>query len=110
MIARKGFKSIEPRILLNYLILQNLSIKASYSKMQQNLHLLTNSNTGLPSDIWLPSTFRIKPERSQQLSLGLAHTTKKGYEISFESYIKKLSNLIDYKEGVLIYESSLELG
>ena len=103
----KGFKSIEPRILLNYLVLPKLSIKASYSKMQQNLHLLTNSNTGLPSDIWLPSTFRIKPERSQQLSLGLAHTTNKGYEVSIESYIKKLSNLIDYKEGVLIYESSL---
>jgi len=105
--SRKGFKSIEPRILLNYLILQDLSIKASYSKMQQNLHLLTNSNTGLPSDVWLPSTFRIKPESSQQVSMGLAHTTNKGYEVSIESYIKKLSNLIDYKEGILIYESSL---
>lgn len=104
---QKGFKSIEPRILLDYLILQKLAIKASYCLMQQNLHLLTNSNTGLPSDIWLPSTFRIKPERSQQISFGLAHTTKKGYEVSIESYIKKLTNLIDYKEGVLIYESSL---
>lgn len=104
---KRGFKSVEPRILLNYLILPNLAFKASYCLMQQNLHLLTNSNTGLPSDIWLPSTFRIKPERSRQISLSLAHTTKKGYEISLESYIKKLSNLIDYKEGVLIYESSL---
>lgn len=105
--GKKGFKSIEPRILLNYLILQNLAIKVSYCLMQQNLHLLTNSNTGLPSDIWLPSTFRIKPEGSRQISLGLAHTTNRGYEVSIESYIKKLSNLIDYKEGVLIYENSL---
>ena len=102
-----NFKSIEPRILINYLFLKDFALKASYCLMQQNLHLLTNSNTGLPSDIWIPSTFNIKPERSQQISLGLAHTTKKGYEISIESYIKKLSNLIDYKEGVLIYESSI---
>lgn len=105
--SKRGFKSVEPRILLNYLILPNFAFKASYCLMQQNMHLLTNSNTGLPSDIWLPSTFRIKPERSSQISLGLAHTTKKSYEISIESYVKKLSNLIDYKEGVLIYESSL---
>lgn len=104
---KKEFVSVEPRILINYLIQQSIALKASYCLMQQNLHLLTNSNTGLPSDIWLPSTYRIKPEKSSQLSIGLAHTTKKGYEISFESYIKKLSNLIDYKEGVLIYESSL---
>jgi hypothetical protein len=103
----KGYISLEPRIILNYLILPDFSIKASYSKMQQNLHLLTNSNTGLPSDIWLPSTSRVKPEISQQLSLGFAHTTKSGYEVSIESYIKSLSDLIDYKEGVLIYESSL---
>jgi hypothetical protein len=103
----KGFASVEPRILLNYLILQNFSIKASYCMMQQNLHLLTNSNAGLPSDIWLPSTSNVKPERSQQIALGLAHTTKNGYEVSIESYIKCLSNLIDYKEGALIYMSSL---
>ena len=103
----KGFASVEPRILLNYLILQNLSIKASYCLMQQNLHLLTNSNSGLPSDIWLPSTSNVKPERSQQIALGLAHTTKSGYEVSVESYIKYLNNLIDYKEGALIYMSSV---
>ena len=103
----KGFASVEPRILLNYLILQNLSIKASYCLMKQNLHLLTNSNAGLPSDIWLPSTSNVKPERSQQIALGLAHTTKSGYEVSVESYIKYLNNLIDYKEGALIYMSSV---
>jgi outer membrane receptor protein involved in Fe transport len=106
-VNNKGFASVEPRILLNYLMLKNFSLKASYCTMQQNLHLLSNSNAGLPSDLWIPSTELIGPEKSQQLAIGLAHTTKNNLEISLEGYIKKLNNLIEYKEGVLIYGSSL---
>lgn len=107
LVDGKGFPSFEPRILLNYLILKNFSLKASYCAMQQNIHLLSNSNTGLPSDLWIPSTSLIEPEKSQQLSIGLAHTTKTNIEISLEGYIKKLDNLIEYKEGILVYGNSL---
>ncbi len=105
-VDNKVFYSPEPRILFNYLLLDNLSIKASFSTMHQPLHLLTNSNTGLPSDLWLPSTSDIKPEKSNQFSFGIAHTNKKNYEFSIEGYIKKLENLIEYSEGIIVFENS----
>ena len=74
--------------------------------MQQNLHLLANSNTGLPSDLWIPSTSEIEPEKSQQVAIGVVHTTHKNIEISIEAYYKSLTNLIEYKEGTLIYNAS----
>ena len=94
----------EPRIVLNYLFLPSFSFKTSYTKMHQNMHLLTNSDGGLPTDVWVPSTNMIKPESSEQLSLGFAHTTKNNYELSIELYTKKMKNLIDYKEGILVYD------
>lgn len=105
-VNKTSFPVFEPRIVVNYMLLPSYSIKASYSNMHQNIHLLTNSNAGLPSDIWIPSTAYIKPESSDQFSLGFAHTTKKNYEMSIELYTKKIQNLIEYKEGILLYNDS----
>lgn len=105
-VNKTSFPVFEPRIVVNYILLPSYSIKASYSNMHQNIHLLTNSNAGLPSDIWIPSTAYIKPESSDQFSLGFAHTTKKDYEMSIELYTKKIQNLIEYKEGILLYNDS----
>ncbi len=110
------FPVLEPRVVFNYLFIPSYSFKASYSSMHQNIHLLTNSNSGMPTDIWVPSTNLIKPESSNQYAVGFAHTTKDNYEMSVELYYKKLQNLIDYKEGVLLYggssnwESKVEVG
>jgi len=106
-VNKNLFPVFEPRIVVNYIFLPTYSLKASYSNMHQNIHLLTNSNAGLPSDIWIPSTAKIKPESSDQFSIGFAHTTKKDYEMSVEFYTKKIQNLIEYKEGVLLYDGSL---
>lgn len=103
----KIYPTFEPRIVVNYLFLPSLSLKTSYSKMDQNVHLLSNSNGGLPTDIWVPSTNKIKPEISNQFSIGLAHTTKNNIEISIETYAKKIENLIDYKGGILVYNSNV---
>ncbi|WP_375721853.1 carboxypeptidase-like regulatory domain-containing protein [Saccharicrinis sp. FJH54] len=105
-VEKKAYPSIEPRIVLNYLLKPSLSIKASACAMQQNIHLLTNSYTGLPTDLWIPSTQNIEPETSQQVSLGLAHTSKNNIEFSIEAYYKKLEHLISYKEGVQIFSTS----
>lgn len=75
--------------------------------MQQNLHFLTNSNTGLPTDIWVPSTALLKPETSKQFSIGFAHTTNSYYEVSVELYSKTANSLIEYKEGILVYNSAM---
>jgi len=100
----KTYPVFEPRFVLNYLFLPSFSVKTSYTTMHQNVHLLTNSDGGLPTDIWVPSTNVIKPESADQISLGLAHTTKNNYELSIELYSKKMKNLIDYKEGIMVYD------
>lgn len=101
------YPTFDPRLILNYKFLPSFSLKVSYCHMQQNLHFLTNSNTGLPTDIWVPSTALLKPETSKQFSIGLAHTSKKNYEFSLELYRKVANNLIAYKEGILVYNTSI---
>lgn len=97
----KNYIIPEPRILVNFRITNNSSLKASYSLMSQPVHLLTNDGTGMPSDLWMPSTSNVKPEESQQVALGFAKTTRnKLIEISVEAYYKKMKNLIAYKAGL----------
>lgn len=96
----KNFYSLEPRVLFNYLITENMSIKASYATMQQNVHLLTSSGVGFPMDLWVPATDKIIPQKSQQLAIGIAKSIEEGvYEFSAETYYKKMQHLINYKEG-----------
>ncbi len=96
----KDHVSLEPRALASYLITDAMSIKAGYSRMQQNVHLLTNSGVGLPTDLWVPATDKVAPQTSQQWSLGIARSIKDGiYEFSAEAYYKNMRNLIEYKEG-----------
>lgn len=96
----KVYGSYEPRALLTYQLHKNTSVKAGYSRMQQNVHLLTNSGIGLPTDLWVPATNEIAPQTSEQWSLGVAKSIKEGiYEFSAEAYHKTMNNLIEYKEG-----------
>ena len=64
------YHSIEPRIGTRLILNDQITIKAAYSKMQQYLHLLSNSSIGLPTDLWLPVTDRIKPQKSHQYAIG----------------------------------------
>lgn len=98
-----SYPSLQPRLVLNYLLAPTVSIKGSAGLMYQNTHLLTNSNTGLSTDLWIPSTDKIAPEKSQQVALGIAHTSNNNIEFSVEAYHKKLSQLISYKEGVIMF-------
>lgn len=100
------FPVLEPRVILNYHFLPDYSLKASYSRMSQQIHLLSNSGAGLPTDIWVPSTKNIKPESSDQISASLAHSIRDDYEFSVDMYVKYMHNLIDYKDGALVYSSS----
>lgn len=101
-VNNENYVSLEPRILGSYLLTDNLSIKVAYSRMQQNVHLLTNSGIGLPTDLWLPATDKIAPQTSQQWSAGIAKSVKDGvYEFSAEAYYKEMQNLIEYKEGAV---------
>ena len=98
-VDRKWYHSLQPRIAGRFLLMNELALKASYSSMTQFIHLLTNAGIGLPTDLWVSSTARIKPQSANQVAVGLAKTYKRQYEISLEGYYKKMNNLIEYKDG-----------
>jgi outer membrane receptor for ferrienterochelin and colicin len=93
------YSSLQPRINLNYPIGNNMSLKASFATMQQYINLLTNESVGLPTDLWVPSTSRVKPQKSWQAVVGAAETWKDEYEVSIEAFYKKMDGVISYKEG-----------
>lgn len=104
--AHKGnmFNFIEPRISFNKRVDNRFSFKGSYTVMNQNLHFLgdnINSNIfSLNFDRWVPATALARPERAQQITLGLSKPFENDYEISIEAYYKRLSRLLEIKEGV----------
>ena len=98
-----NYHSLQPRLSARYLLQPSLSLKASYARMAQFIHLLTNSGVGLPTDLWVPVTDKIKPQTSQQVAMGLAKTINSKYEVSLEGYYKKMDNLIEYKEGASFF-------
>ena len=98
-VENKLYHSIQPRISGSYLLGSSFSLKASYAKMTQFIHLLTNAGLGLPTDLWVPATARIGPEQSSIASTGFAFSPFTGYEFSLEGYYKEMKGLIEYKDG-----------
>ncbi|MGB3777421.1 MAG: TonB-dependent receptor [Tunicatimonas sp.] len=98
-VDQEFYTSVQPRLAARYLVSPQLSLKASYSRMTQFIHLLTNAGVGLPTDLWVSSTDRIRPQDAQQFALGAAREWGNGYEISLEGYYKGMQNLIAYEEG-----------
>ncbi|MBA3680782.1 MAG: TonB-dependent receptor [Bacteroidetes bacterium] len=96
----ENFFNPEPRASLRYLFNNDFSLKASYAMMNQYLHLLSNTGIGLPTDLWVPATNRIKPQQSQQIALGAAKDLpKQKLTITIEGYYKQMKNVLNYKEG-----------
>jgi len=99
-----AFHSLQPRLTLNYKLKQDLSVKASYVYMQQNLHLLSNNGTGLPTDLWVPATPDTKPQYSNLFSAGLFYRVKeKSLEINVEAYYKTFNHQIEFSEGASFF-------
>jgi hypothetical protein len=94
---------VEPRLAFNYVINERSSIKAAYTRNVQNLHLLSNSTSGNPTDLWIPNSNIVKPEIADQVSLGYFRNFKEDmFQVSTEVYYKGLQNQIDYKDGAQI--------
>ncbi len=96
----KVYINPEPRVALAYNIKSDLSLKASYATMNQYIHLLSTSGVGLPTDLWVPATDKVRPQSSQQIAGGFAKDFEK-QKLSFtaEGYYKTMNNIIGYKEG-----------
>ncbi len=96
----KNYGGLEPRITVRYALNDETSIKASVTRNLQYIHLVSNSGTTLPTDIWVPSTYRVKPQISWLYATGLFKNFKNNmYETSVEVYYKNMQNQIEYQEG-----------
>lgn len=96
----KTYFAVEPRLSFNYRIGDNQSIKAGYSRASQNIHAVRNSSISMPFDRYTMSSNIIKPQISDQVSLGYVYLTKnRMFEFSAEGYYKNMDNVIDYKDG-----------
>lgn len=98
-VQGKTYTGLEPRVSLRWLLDDNLSFKASYSRMNQYVHLISNSFISLPTDAWMPVTRKLKPLISDQVSAGFYYNLNKEYNFSVEGYYKTLDNLLEYRDG-----------
>ena len=96
----QSFSNLEPRISINYKLNDSNSLKISYNKMVQYIHLLSNTAASSSLDVWTPSTNNIKPEKVDSYAIGYFKNFKENiFESSIEFYYKKLKNQIDYIDG-----------
>lgn len=99
----KTYTNLEPRITANYRINEVSSVKGGYSRNTQNLHLLSNSSSGNPTDQWIGSSYSVKPEIADQISVGYSRNfNNNNYEVNAEIYYKSMQNQIDFKNGAQI--------
>ncbi|MEZ4796417.1 MAG: TonB-dependent receptor [Flavobacteriaceae bacterium] len=106
----ESFANIEPRVALAYQLNDRSSVKASYNKMTQYLHLLSNTSSPTPLDVWTPSGKYVKPQILHQYALGYFNTLQDNtYNLEVETFYKTIKNRIDYIDGAdLIANNAIE--
>lgn len=103
----KTYVNLEPRLAASYVLSPISSVKAAYVRNVQNLHLVSNSTSSNPTDKWIASTNIIKPEISDQVSIGYYRDlANRRWELSVETYYKTMQNQIDYRDGADIFANS----
>lgn len=98
-----GYTAPEPRISARYALSPSVSIKASYARMVQYRHLVVSSGAALPTDIWYPSTAKIKPEYSDQVAAALTWNIGGKFLLTNEVYYKRLQQVVDFKTGAQLF-------
>ncbi len=94
------YGGLEPRATLRYTLDETSSLKAGITRNLQYIHLVTNAGSSLPTDLWVPSTIRVKPQLSWQYAAGYFKNFNNGmFETSLEVYYKTMENQVEYKEG-----------
>lgn len=104
------FNNFEPRVSLSYTLNANSSLKASYTRLAQYLHLISNTSSPTPLDVWTPSGPFIEPQLLDQYALGYFRNIKDGnYSLETEVFYKDIQNRIDYIDGAnLIANDAIE--
>jgi len=96
----KSYFNLEPRISASYQLNEFSSLKSSYTRNTQNLHLMSNSTASSPTDLYIMNSNNVKPEIADQIALGyFRNFNDDNYEFSTELYFKDMQNQIDYRSG-----------
>ncbi|UPT72289.1 MAG: TonB-dependent receptor [Flavobacterium sp. JAD_PAG50586_2] len=105
-----SFDNLEPRVAMSYSFNDNQSVKASYNRMSQYLHLITNTQSPTPLDVWAPSDKFLKPQVLDQVAIGyFQNFTNDKYSLEVEAFYKKIKNRVDYIDGAdLIANEAIE--
>ncbi|MBX2967633.1 MAG: TonB-dependent receptor [Cyclobacteriaceae bacterium] len=100
----KTYSGLEPRSSVRITLDDQSSVKISYNRTIQYLHLISNTTAISPVDVWKPSNYYIKPQTGQQLSLGYFKNLKdNAIETSVEFYYKEIQNMVEYKDGADLF-------
>jgi len=100
----KTYYNLEPRLAIGYMVHAYASIKASFVRNAQYMHQITNSNGSSPLDKWASTSNIIKPQISNQFSLGYyANLLLNSYEFTAEAYYKEMENVLDYRNGADLF-------
>lgn len=104
------FDNLEPRLALSYQLNDNSSVKGSYNRTAQYLHLISNTTSATPLDVWAPSGEFLKPQLADQYAVGYFRNFKEGmYSFEVETYFKTVANRVDYIDGAdLIAQNTIE--
>ena len=104
------FENLEPRFAISYAFNENQSVKGSYNRMSQYLHLISNTQSPTPLDVWAPSDRYLKPQLLDQVALGYFQNLKNDqFSLEVETFFKKIKNRVDYIDGAnLIANETIE--
>ncbi len=114
----EGYHTVvfQPRFFVSYSVHPHHKLYASFSRMNQFLHLVTNPYAGANRDLWVPSTRILKPEASEIYNFGYAYQLQRKWRVSVDGYYKQLMNVTNYAQGKSSFinssdwEQNIELG
>ena len=99
----KTYFGLEPRLAARYAFADRWAVKASYARMYQYLHLVASAGAALPTDVWYPSTDKVRPQRSDQVAAGVSYLLGSNYFINVELYYKLLDNQLQFVDGAALF-------
>lgn len=97
-ITNKSHVNFNPRAAINWKVTPKLNLKASYARMSQYVHQLTESSLSLPTDQWIPIAGDLKPQTSDNYAIGAYYNLSKSYVLSAEAYYRNMRNIVDYRD------------
>nr|WP_255673673.1 TonB-dependent receptor [Flavobacterium sp. JAS] len=107
--SNNSYLHFQPRVLLNYYPNNKYSFYASYNKQYQYLSLITTSSVGIPTDFWIASSDGIKPQSSNEFSIGSNQNISRNFSSSFGGFYRSMKDLLEYPYGITQFNETTTL-